>query len=428
MRGKYYRYLFENLDGGLIYTGSIYDKEWQKTTNLVYMSGGRYRNTTQNRIKVFYEEEVSIPNVIDILVVGSYSAKYVNKLIDIVRNCEIKMIILPYLAPIQRLVLVEEMKGGAIAGKEAVRFLQDPFQFLKKYGIEKIYFLYGNGPAVNRDPEELDSRFCFEQTEEKLLCLIRDMEGYAIPAVKAGYFVENGFLFYFGMYGLDIQVLSDFTKEYFSNLENIHEISENVSEDYTSQMKRLLQEYMRKFGNSPVTTVTMFESPLYASAQENSCFMTEKEFSRKKVGEAWERCTREERCACVISCSHRKDHDMMRRYKGNAKNVRFGVFMLGNANLNRYLPEILTRFSKVLSRIRGISVPNCGNGEDWNHQILEFLRTKDRIYWICSKHDMTSAGVVSDIVLSSSNNRFLSVDERWGCCISGYIIPKEDMD
>ena len=102
MRGKYYRYLFENLDGGLIYTGSIYDKEWQKTTNLVYMSGGRYRNTTQNRIKVFYEEEVSIPNVIDILVVGSYSAKYVNKLIDIVRNCEIKMIILPYLAPIQR--------------------------------------------------------------------------------------------------------------------------------------------------------------------------------------------------------------------------------------------------------------------------------------------------------------------------------------
>jgi len=55
MRGKYYRYLFENLDGGLIYTGSIYDKEWQKTTNLVYMSGGLYRNTTQNRIKVFYE-------------------------------------------------------------------------------------------------------------------------------------------------------------------------------------------------------------------------------------------------------------------------------------------------------------------------------------------------------------------------------------
>ena len=84
--------------------------------------------------------------------------------------------------------------------------------------------------------------------------------------------------------------------------------------------------------------------------------------------------------------------------------------------------------AKIRERIRGVAVPNSGSHADWNPEILHLSEGKDRMYWICGKHEITSQNVVSDIVLSSSNNRFLTVDDDRGCCFAGYLVPKEDMD
>lgn len=429
MRGRYFRYLFENQAGGLFHSGSVYDKERQKTTNYIYMVGSYCRNARLKKFSNLCKEEDTIPERIDILIIGGYTAKYIKKLIRIVENHEIETVILPYLAPIQRLVLVEEAKEGSETAKETIRFLQDPYLFLKGYGIANIYFLYGNGTVIHREPEELEEGCYFELADMELLQLIREMEGYSIPVVRAGYIVKNGWLFYFGVYGLDIQILSSFTRDYFSHIENIHEISDNINEDYVNQMKRFIKEYLRKFGNSPATTVVMFEGPLYAFSSENESFMTEKEFSRKEHCEAWIKYQKDSSCTCTIRCMHKKDHDVMQHHKTEGmEESRFGMLMLGNANLNCYLSEIVARFWKVRNRIRGIGVPNCGSSEDWNHQILSFSAPEDRIYWICGKHDITSSNVVSDIVLSSSSNRFLTVDDSRGCCLAGYLVPKEDMD
>ncbi len=429
MRGRYFRYLFENHAGGLFHSGSVFDKEKQKTTNYIYMVGSLCRNARSKKISRLYTELDTIPETIDILVVGGYTAGYINKLIHIVKNHKIETMVLPYLAPIQRLVLVEETKNGSETAKESIRFLQDPYQFLQEYGIENIYFLYGNGTIIQREPEELEQGCHFELADMESLQLIREMEGCAIPVVRAGYIVENGWLFYFGAYGLDIQILSSFTRNYFSHIENIHAISDNVKEDYVSQMKRFVQEYLRKFGNSPPTTVVMFEGPLYTFSGENESFMTEKEFDRMERCEAWMKCQENSRCTCMIRCIHDRDYDTMQHHKKReVEESRFSILMLGNANLNCFLSEIVARFWKVRNRIRGIGVPNCGSSEDWNHQILEYSAPEDRMYWICVKHDITSPGVVSDIVLSSSNNRFLTIDEARGCCLSGYLVPKEDVD
>lgn len=431
MRGRYFRYLFENQNGGLLHTGSVYDKEKHKSTNCLYMVGSYCRNTHQKKKNGMGRDakEHTVPEAIDILVMGCYTAAYINKLMDILKHHMINTVILPYLAPIQRLLLVEEGNGAGKAGRNFMHFLQDPYQFLKGYGIKNIYFLYGNGEIINREPEELESGFHFELADQRTLQLIREMEGYLVPVVRAGYIIENGWLFYFGVYGLDIQALSMFTREYFSSIDNIHQTSDNVNEDYTIQMKRLLQEYLRKYGNSPATTVTMFEGPLYAFPNENESFMTEKEFCEKECSKTWQRYDGDTCCMCTISCIHNKDYDTMQRHKGrDIKESRFGILMLGNANLNRYLSEIVARFWRICPRIRGISVPNCGSGEDWNYQILSTFEEKDRTYWICGKHDITSPGVVSDIVLSTSRHRFLTVNEGFGCCLSGYIIPREDID
>lgn len=444
MRGKYFRYLYENLDGGLFHTGNIYDKEEKKSTNYIYMVGGYCGNVkkeqkpgsysfrmthlsgfSENPLR--YIEEDVISYQIDILVLGCYTVKYVNRLIDIVKEHEIETLILPYLAPIQRLMLEEEAKSGSQGGRHFISFLQDPYKFLKKFGVENVYFLYGNGEAIDREPEELEQGFHFEVIDDELRRLIWKMEGYFVPVVRAGYIVENGWLFYFGMYGLDMQSISGFILDYFSNDENICELSENIQEDYTAQLGRLAQNYMRKFGNVPITSVIMFEGPLYAFPSENDSLMTEKEFSRKERCEICARYERNGTGACMIGCTYRKDHDVMQHHKGkDLEEMRFGMLMLGNVNLNRYVSEIITRFWRVRLRIRGVCVPNCGRGEDWNHQILEMSSSEDRVYWICGKHDITSAGVVSDIVMSAQNGRFLSVDRGQGCCFAGYIIPKED--
>lgn len=428
MRGRYFRYIFENLDGGLFHTGSIYDKEKQKIINYIYMVGSGCRSALQTKEPEICINKEKMPEVTDILIVGSYSARYLNILIHIVKNYKIGTIILPYLAPIQRLVLVEEMEDCGIAGKDVAKFLQDPFLFLKESGIENIYFLFGNSAPIEKDPEELDRGVHFERADSESMQLIYEMEGNVIPVVHAGYMIENEWIFYFGVYGLDIQILSNFTREYFSHIENIHKISENANEDYTSQMKRLIQEFRRKFSNSPVTTVTMYEGPLHTSPGENDSYMVEKEFNRKERCELWARCQKDSRCTCSISCIYGKDHDNIQHHKRGAVKPKFGMLMFGNANLNRYFYEIMNRYLKVIHQIRGIGVPNCGCGADWNHQILEVFNRKDRMYWICCKHDITSAGVVSDIVLSASNNRFLPVAGEWGCCLSGYIIPKDEMD
>lgn len=427
MRGRYFRYLFEKLDGGLLHIGSFYNKEDQKTMTYIYMVGSDSHSAYLERKASFCKEAV-LPEEIDLLIVGSYAAKHICKLIEIVKRQKVRTVILPYLVPIQRLVLAEEARESGRAASETVRFLQDPYLFLKELHIENIYFLYGNGTMLDSVPENLNAGFHFETEDKETVFLIREMEGYDIPAVRAGYVVEKECLFYFGAYGLDIRFFYEFIRDYFSHIENINQMSENIKEDYDSQMKRLVQEYLRRFGNAPETTVAMFAGPLFVSHCENDSFMTEKEICMAECRAMREKSENNGRYACAISCTYDKDYDNMQHHKRSAAESRFGVLMLGNANLNRYLSKIMERFSGVAARIRGVSVPNCGSGEDWNHRILELSAAKDRIYWICGKNDITSAGVVSDIVLSSPNNRFLSVDENRGCCLSGYIVPKEDMD
>lgn len=421
MLSRYFRYLFEKLDDGMFHSGYIYDKTEEKTTNYVYMAGSYCRNIIPKRNQDAHIEMGAIPDVVDILVIGGYTPAYIKKLIVLVKEHDVKTIILPYLAPIQRLVLAEEIGDHGDNGRETIRFLQDPYLFLKEIGIDNIFFLYGNSSELGREPEELETGYHFEMADTDALKLIWEMEGYSIPVVKAGYIIENGWLFYFGVYGMDLQVLSSFTRDYFSHIENIHEMSANINEDYMDQMKKLVQKYLRKFGTSPATTIAMFEAPVNASPKDNDSFMSETEFDRKEHCGAGTH-------TCFIRCMHNKDYDTMQHHKNkDMDEPRFGMLILGNVSLNRYLTEIVTRFWKVRLRVRGISVPNCGNSEDWNHQILSIFSLKDRIYWICSQNERTSAGVVSDIVLSSPNNRFLTLNEEKGGCFSGYLVSKENI-
>ncbi len=324
MRGRYFRYLFENVEGSLFHIGSVYDKEHQKTTNYIYMVGSYYRNTQGEKGPEACTEHGALPEVIDILVMGGYTVKDVRKLISIVKSCSVRMVILPYVTPIQRLVLTEEMEEGSPGAEETGRFLKEPYVFLKNAGIGQVYFLYGNGETIDRMPEEIEPGVHFEPADGQVQMLIRGMEGNDIPVLRAGYIVENGWLFYFGIYGLNIYVYSDFTRDYFSHAENISKTSENAEEDYTLQTKRLVREYLKRFGNSPATTITMFEGPLYALPSENESYMTERELKDTSRCRPWK--GRSEDNGCVLRCMHGRDYDVMERHRNRkVREPRFGL-------------------------------------------------------------------------------------------------------
>ncbi len=429
MRTRYFRYLFENLDEGLFHSGCIYDKAKGKSTNYIYMAGNYCRAMKPKKVRNVESEKETIPDVVDIMIVGGYTIAYIKRLIYIVKNYEVKKVILPYLAPIQRLVLTEYIIERDEYAKECVHFLQDPYAFLKEIGIEKVCFLYKNDAGVYREPEELAAGCHFEPADGDALRLIREMEGYDLSVVKAGYIIENGWMFLFGVYGLDLQILSGFTREYFSHTEHIHHTLQGKNNDCMQQMQELIQEYIHKFGSASATTVAMFAGSLYASPRDNDSFMVEKEFSRKERCKAWLKQKHDDCCTCVIRCMHDKDYDIMQHHKDAKRDEpRFGMMLLGNTNLREYLSEICERFQKIRKRIRGIAIPNCGNKADWNANILRLSSAQERIYWICTRHETTAPEVVNDIVLNSSNDRFLCLDKEMGSCISGYIVPKEEDD
>ena len=83
----------------------------------------------------------AIPDEIDLLVLGGYTINYIRKLVTLVKEHTVWTLILPYLAPIQRHVLVEETIGRKENMKDVIRFLQDPYLFLQDVEL-RICILY----------------------------------------------------------------------------------------------------------------------------------------------------------------------------------------------------------------------------------------------------------------------------------------------
>ena len=183
MRGRYFRYLFENQAGGLFHSGSVYDRERNTTTNYIYMVESYSRNERVKGELDFGARKDAIPDEIDLLVLGGYTINYIRKLVTLVKEHTVWTLILPYLAPIQRLVLVEETTGRKENMKDVIRFLQDPYLFLQECGIKNLYFVYGNGRIPDRKPEEIAEGCYFEEADDKSLKLIWEMEGYALSLI-----------------------------------------------------------------------------------------------------------------------------------------------------------------------------------------------------------------------------------------------------
>ncbi|MFP3155791.1 hypothetical protein LQZ18_15455 [Lachnospiraceae bacterium ZAX-1] len=424
MDARNFRYLFENSKDGTIQSGCIWDTIAQKKTTYLYMAQAHIKeNTNKSKSLVkLCEEDPMDPW--DIFILGAFTVPYVKKMLELVKKNNIVTIVLPYIPPIQRLVLYHWYEPDMQKDTDFLDFMEHPYTFLKKAGIRHIYFVYGNGNNIELESENFSPGHYFDKADDEILHLVSEMEGQYIPVVKAGYIVENSWLFYYGQFGRDMDRFSQLS------LNNPEEVEGSMpfrgKEKLLAGVKKICHEYMKQFGMKTSSTITMFQGPINDSPQEVDSVLAGKIFSK------------ENNCKtqiptngrnCLLKCLYQNDYDLLKRHKMmDREESCFGVLLLGNININRCLPELIVRFSCVQNKIRVIALPGCGMEEYWNKEYLVWMNQNEMRYWVCTKQQAEASAVITDLVLANPYNRVVTVSEEYGYCFSGYLVPRVEME
>lgn len=388
MKARMFRYLFENVDDGIVLSGGIRNTMKNQCTNFTYVCGMRNKKDgKETDMPLRYELSGEICHI---FVLASYTAIYIKSLLKIVRMGRVENVVLPYLPPQRRLSLLHWYKGEGISEPELARFLECPYRYLKEANVENVYLVYGNGESWQGAEYQLQPGPHFECLDPKELQMVQEMERCYVPVVKAGYLIVNDWLFYFGHFG-----------------------HENNFYDRSSGM----------FSSS----IVMYQGPLYTDNHKIDSIMTGKIFTREKACNPY--FSNSEVKNCFYRCLYEEDHADFRKHKRKECNAGcFGTLTVGNINMGRFLPEVRARFFGLLRQVRAVTLPGCGNREYWNRQCLTMVLGESFKYWICGLDRKTSPSVISDVVVASPQNRIVTVSREYGYCFSGYLVPLDEED
>lgn len=384
MKARYFRYQYENTQDGILQSGCIWDRRVDKKTTYLYAAGeyAGIPRIARDQEKKWGRKEPE--TILDIFVLGAYTVPYICRLLEILQEQGVRTVVLPYISPMIRLSMMTYIEKNGKTDRELQRFLGAPYSYLKEQGVENIYLLYGNGQMLPREQDALLEGHYFERVDRRIQEMVTEMEGVFIPVYYAGYIVENQWLYYFGTYGVEMQMNTGVKLE--------------------------------------LDTITMFTGPLYARNREMECMLTTKVFTREQ------HCNiqiKEEYETCALKCLYRNDYDMLKKHMDSKHEMlRVGLLNLGNVNLNTSLKNVIARYGSVVEQVRGISVPNSGKEAFWNEKLLSVFTGTDLEYYICACDKNTGDKVIRDIALSSAYNRFINVNEEFAYCFSGYLVEK----
>ncbi|MEG0806131.1 MAG: hypothetical protein RR364_06435 [Lachnospiraceae bacterium] len=423
MQAKLFRYLFENARAGLIQTGSIWDNRNDQHTDYMYVAGANIGKPILKPLSTTLrlEHDVSMP--LNLFVLGAYTIPSIKKMVEAIEIRSVRTVVLPYVTPMERLMLAYACHTDVDKHIKVGIFLENPYLFLKKMGVENIYFVYGNDKNVHFSPEnynegmeERSYKVCFELQSSEIRQYVNELEGYEIPLYKAGHIIENGWLFYFGCYGRGLQATRKFADQYFGKQES--ELEEKV--------KSAMPEFYAQFKTIADAVITMYVGPMYRVEEAGKARMMGKIFS-KDMGCSPYIC--QKATSCDIKCMYEEDHCVFRRHNNEAGLPPImGMLLLGNVNLKAEIAEITHRYYSIRRGIRCISVPNCGNAFNWNQQ-LPLLWTGEFIHqWMCPMTSFSSPEMLKDIIISNTNNEIVGISEENGYCLSGIIATFAEED
>lgn len=409
---RLFRYLFENTSNAVIMSGCIWDKGIQEQLRYVYTCEMSYNPAEQNHQsedgRMLYHG-----SPIHLFVMGSFSLEDAVRLIHAIHHDTVETVILPYVAPVQRFLIMQNIVEQGIKDSEVLQFIQAPYLYLKNSGVKKSIFLYGNGKPFEEPDTQMYPGSYFKLQDKEILDIIEEMEGYPIPVMKAGHMINNRMLFQFGYFGVDLYRIRHFLFHYVKST-RIEKIDER-------QIRKMLLAYRKAFSDCGMETLTMFCSPVEVIARETDCVLNtividKDDFCHADIEGDDGRCS--------VKCMLYNDYDVCHCHRTSKSELRAGVLLLGNISLSKHLKELRLQYRAVCGQIRAITIPNCGNILNWDHGLLEMDVEKNAVFWLCAFSSQTRNQVLREIKAENARNRIIALNEDYGCCFNGFLTEK----
>ena len=411
---RLFRYLFENTSNAVIMSGCIWDKGVQEQLRYVYsceMNHNPLEQCRQNRDNLMLYNG----SPIHLFIMGSFSLEDAKRLIHTIRNAVVEMVIIPYVAPLQRFLVMQMALEQGIQNSELTEFIKAPYLYLRKSGVKKVFFIYGNGKIFEKTETQMYPGIYFEPQDGEILDMIEEMEGYYIPVVKAGHIINNRMLFQFGYFGIDLYRIRHFLYHYAKSV-SIGKIDEK-------QIMKMLLAYRKAFSDHGMETLTMFCSPTEIIAAQTDCVLNtividKEDFCHADIEKDDGRCT--------VKCMLYNDYDVCRSHRTEDEELRAGILLLGNIKLSKHLEELRNHYKMTCSQIRAVSVPNCGNIYNWESSLADMDVKKNAVFWICPFCSQMQNQVLKEIKAQNARYRIIILNEEYGCCFNGFLTEKAD--
>ncbi len=386
------------------------DRTIKEKVYLVYDCGSYQLNILEDHINNLRKYNIVDGNKIDVLVISHLHYDHVNGLDILLNTFNIGYVVLPYIKPIERLII----------GLEKINlpewyydFLSDPVRYLIEKGVKEVVIITGEegSPPKFRDADEISSDH--EKVNFNGLPKLNDEEKKNIYENEPLWEVfenidklrlrkHDGYAYIFGAwklrffnYKIENEILEDFKnclKNKKIDYEN-QEVLKNVIR--TKSLRKELKSCYYKINkdlNFTSLVLGMFYFP-----KNNITF----KINQRTLFEVFRE------YLYIYSIGLRLkivDHELspyLDCYKEKNLNA-FGQMLFGDINLKKdnKFDELINHYNGLLDKVFLTQVPHHGSEETWNLRILEKLpKCKHWIisYGINNQYGHPHKGVLEDI-------------------------------
>jgi beta-lactamase superfamily II metal-dependent hydrolase len=405
------RFSFEPVGQGLFCTGRI------GSFNMVY-DCGELRGITKISNVINEYKKTLVNSKIDMLILSHLHWDHINGLVELMKNTRVRYVFLPYLLPIQRLLLATNATNNA--DQSYYNFLIDPVNYLIELGAEKVVLIVGKGDEgdqarfepydgdtsnqeFNISGDDFNDESILLPEDDDLAKTISEYDSQLLK-IKPKLSFKNDSRFISLKDRWVFRFFSPPTKVNLKNFENCvrkilpktgkidsHTLSIILSN--RSNLDKLIGCYKSTFKNLNDTSLIVFHGPakkLSSALCYSSLYYTitmESKFYQ-----------------CSYSFKHRG---------------RIGWLLTGDVDFNKVKKPFLKHFSSYLSSMAYLLIPHHGSKGNWNSEIMNSV-TKPS-HWIVSfglgnYYRHPNYDVISEIVKNGNKvsicNEFMRIEQQ----------------
>lgn len=409
-------FTFHKVGQGCFYTG-VFKNNNNKFVMVFDCGSDSKREYIDEEISNFSKELLQRRGI-DLLIISHFDndhISHIDKLIREIGKCEI--VIMPYLTPIERLILC---LSSSTRDSNYYNFLRDPHNYLSNLGVQNIIYI-GNGdggenPSFDVNPiiispkiesdfgniplnirKSISSNAIDDINKHDNINNEYPIDSYLILTDKSNFKIGDFWELIFYNNKLKDKILVDFSNDIkveigISLEENItlSHISSYFEKESVRQLKKIYKKY---FSNLNVTSLAVLHKPLLDINSNNF-----------KIGVD---CYNKHKDRLTDICKY--------HVLENIKNYNFTLGTLLTGDINLKIPirqktdNIIEHFGNDINNVYVFQIPHHGSEKSWQFGIWKkFINSKIFVcnYGIVNRHKHPSANVIFDILKEAKGTLF----------------------